>query len=515
MSNDPRRAQGWAAASSSSASSGKPALYGPMNNAEMYLAMQNNGSQHKITHHQHDQHQLMQAAPTTKSFPPVTNPLPQHQTPRPSPPAALPIPQHQMPMQFPHVTHPLPLHQTQPHLQQQMRPQQLNLLPSDVQQFSARRQMQRQDDGEADRGLSNEIGRSVHGLSSSQRENTADPSMERQQSGHYLDACDEYAHLHSLISEQQALLDAHIAEVAYQQALVERQLAMENELTKEMYERLVRTKHTENAVMLGRYQDVKNERGQSDVLHEERLKTVQKLSAKHAVNNAGNVCVAQHNKTGGIESVKDYSVQRNSGPIRSKNDDTLNCSTHIPKLPKQQIGEEKTRAESGLPSDTVSDTSREGVKRKYQTALGDTKYEKKPAIPFPKRYTTFISDIHSDPKAETLICHFNKTIKPTKEEDLCLAVYEDEKHIQISSRINQQYYKEQLHRMDMRLNVYSRLDEEFDKMISQQSSKSASKNARSSFVHIREVTLDLIYIGVNNYQMLENNMDTMLGLLNS
>lgn len=352
----------------------------------------------------------------------------------------------------------------------------------------------------------------MHGISTSQGEHADDP-MEQHTSGRHSGEFDEYTHLHSLMSEQQALLDAHIAEVAYQQALVERQLAMEDELTKEMYDRLVRTQHTEVATILGRHQEGKQgEEGQSDVLQERGLETVQRSSAHHSVKDAGQAYAAQCNRAGITESSKDYSAGQNAGPIEPKDDGTLGTSAHIPMLHKQ-FGGEKNRSEFGLCSHTASDTSSKGVKRKnYQTILGGAKGKKKPAIPFPKHYTTFVSDIHSDPQADTVIHRFNEIINPAGEKDLVLAVSEDKEHIRMSRAINQKYYKEQIDTMDMRLKMYSNLEKEFDKIISEQSAHSASKNTRSSSAHVREVTMDLIHIGMNNYQMLESNMDKILGL---
>ncbi|KAL7487253.1 hypothetical protein ACHAW6_012848 [Cyclotella cf. meneghiniana] len=135
---------------------------------------------------------------------------------------------------------------------------------------------------------------------------------------------------------------------------------------------------------------------------------------------------------------------------------------------------------------------------------------------FPKNYEKFIQEIALDVRAENIIDKFNEWMDPETDRILLSAVKEDNEHIQEEREARQLFYNEQLETMNKRLEMYSKLEKAIELINIENGRSHQPKNARSLFkTHIREVTMDLVHIGLSNYQMLEDNMDSILGIKNN
>lgn len=133
------------------------------------------------------------------------------------------------------------------------------------------------------------------------------------------------------------------------------------------------------------------------------------------------------------------------------------------------------------------------------------------AQPLPQSYKKFIDAIFPNPQAQTIVDHFHKQIRADTDSSLAKAVSEDKGQIQHNSEAKQQYYNEQLETMKKRLDMYTQLEELIDQILAEQSTSGQSKNSRiSSRANVREITMDLIHMGLNNYQLLEDNMDMIV-----
>lgn len=135
------------------------------------------------------------------------------------------------------------------------------------------------------------------------------------------------------------------------------------------------------------------------------------------------------------------------------------------------------------------------------------------AAPLPQCYKGFIDAIAANPRAENIVDQFNKKLRTEQNgSSLIQAVSEDIEKIQQSSDAKHQHYNAQLETMNARLDMYDKMEELIDKIIGEQSTSSQAKNPRMTIkAHIREVTMDLIQLCLKNYQLLEDNMDRLLG----
>lgn len=304
----------------------------------------------------------------------------------------------------------------------------------------------------------------------------------------YQDVLLEYSHLNTLMAEQQLLLDAHIAEVAYQRALVENQLAIENAVKEEMYERLLRGGEEGVVAELAGGESRIHESARQNCAHldsslqdEAQIEAMLKLSKVEA-------SLAQKQLIGGPS---DDSHHNNSIEAKS---DTQNNKIREPVKQK--------------PVDSNLHVSR-GTKRKTSPTA-----PKIPAPPLPQQYKEFIEAIVLKPTAENIIEQFNKTIKPVEDESFLAAVTEDQESVQDNPKARHEFHQKQLVTMNHRLEMYTKLEELIDKILSEESESSGrGRNSRSnSKAHIREVTMDLIQLKLKNYQLLEGNVDRILGV---
>lgn len=314
------------------------------------------------------------------------------------------------------------------------------------------------------------------------------PEQERAtaQDVRYQDVLLEYSHLNTLMAEQQLLLDAHIAEVAYQRALVEKQLAIENAVKEEMYERLLRG--GEEGVVI----EVAEESG----IHESARQNSARLDAALQ----GEAQIEAMSKLSEKKVSMAYK-QLTDRPSDSHDDFFIEAKSDTQQNKISERVQQK-------PEDTNLQVSR-GTKHKSSATA-----PKIPAPPFPQQYKEFIQAIMLNPTAENIIEQFNKTIKLVEDEAFLAAVTEDQESVQENPKVRHECHQKQLITMNHRLEMYTKLEELMDKILSEESESSGrGRNSRSnSKANVREVTMDLIQIKLKNYQLLEGNMDRILGV---
>ncbi|KAL3782992.1 hypothetical protein ACHAWO_011710 [Cyclotella atomus] len=333
-----------------------------------------------------------------------------------------------------------------------------------------------------------------------------------QSSKRYKNVLKEYTQLNSLVAEQQLLLDAHIAEVAYQQALVERQLALENQLR---YSRLSNGNESADAVAVAqRVLPARQQQGQQPGKQEtkEEAREQQSVAALNVARASAGLNAEQ--------------IPLNSKAAKAKVTKPGGRTEKAPQhaqVTKQPTTEEIGKTIRPKPKDFRSQSS----KRKHPEPLSKPApipkaAKKHPVAPPPQHYKDFLEAINTNPLAEkehnqrrlpsiVIVDHFYKKFEAAKDNAILSAVSEDTEQLKESRTATQEYYKEQLDTMSTRICMYERLEELIDKVLAEQAASSQVKNARSATkAYVREVTMDLIHIGLNNYQQLEDNMDKII-----
>ena len=174
------------------------------------------------------------------------------------------------------------------------------------------------------------------------------------------------------------------------------------------------------------------------------------------------------------------------------------------------------------PESATGDAEETRPERSEQTALKSAASESKvlPPLesippPFPAIYEIFIEEVASNHQVENIIQKFHKLVDEETDESLAAAVKEDKEIIQGDREARQRFYEEQIEAMNTRMEMYSKLEEAVDNIIIENSTASRSKGRSLFKTHIREIGMDLLHIGLSDYQMLEDNMDNVLGVSNS
>jgi hypothetical protein len=316
---------------------------------------------------------------------------------------------------------------------------------------------------------------------------------------------------------EQLLLDAHIARVAYQQACVDRQMTIEGEAKVEVVRDDVET----------------NNEGESEQV-DARTNTLHDVIQQHEVSVANVTEDAPRRQTtkttnnaksqakSHMFTLQKRASEEGISVVRGEpNNQTLaSQKRNVNGEPKNRCIALQNRASSGMPfvvtgeSKNISGNNDKPfashvlVKPTHPRKMA--KSSSKPAPPLPDHYRDFIRQITADPRVEHIINQFN-TKFPLAEKSLFSAIAEDKEHAQALREAKREYYKDQLETMRTRLEMYTKLEEVIDKIAAEESTSRQAKNSRShSKSHIRDVTMDLIHIGLNNYRLMEDNMDKIL-----
>jgi len=96
------------------------------------------------------------------------------------------------------------------------------------------------------------------------------------------------------------------------------------------------------------------------------------------------------------------------------------------------------------------------------------------------------------------------------DENIRSAVIEDRENKQAKRKETQQIYENQIKEMESRLGMYTKL-EGLAKQIAKDRSENEAKNSRTKSSK-SEVALDMIYLSLKNYRMLEDTSDRHLGI---
>lgn len=355
--------------------------------------------------------------------------------------------------------------------------------------------------------------------SSLRDQNSAQPSTR------YANVLLEYTQLNNLVREQQLLLNAHFAEAACQQYLMERQLALENRprlgnlstgnergdaalaaagrIFRERQEQMRATK-TRN------FQNQGERPGQQESKEEERTQQSVTAAAYHARDNVVNVAPARSgSKAEHIllkSKVSEAKVMKAGGQKEE-------APLLIP-VTQRRTGDDVIRMIGPQQNDLKS----QGFKLKHRLLKPPSKPAKIPKVvkrnpiaPPPQHHKDFIDAIRPNPLAENIIDHFNKKFNAAKDNAMIYAVSEDKEQLNESRTARQEHYKDQLDTMNARVCMYEKLEELIDKLTDEQAASSQKNGRLATKANVREVTMDLIQIGLNNYQLLEDSMDKIIG----
>ncbi|KAL3784524.1 hypothetical protein HJC23_012159 [Cyclotella cryptica] len=316
-------------------------------------------------------------------------------------------------------------------------------------------------------------------------------------------------HKRALVENTRQLVDAQIA---HQRSIMQRQhdLARQNESMHEHHN----AEQTDQEQMRGLKQSIMSEisANSQDSTKESPKKQIdaravgkneKKSPARGHFSPPTKRLVGQMTNSASAES--SFRDPLPSSPTEKKKVDpvTVNPATQtkMPKTPPEKNNKKRKRGPYKKKTNSTLVTSPSSIRVEPLVTC------------FPTNYERFIKDIALDNRAENIIGKFSEWIDPVTDRILWSAVKEDNEHIQEERIARQLFYDEQIETMNERLDMYTKLEEAIELISIENSRNHQPKNARSLFkTHIREVTMDLVHIGLSNYQMLEDNMDSILNI---